>query len=84
MDLPEVGWTRKYRDSGRLFIQHQLEIMDFNVLAQGVQSDVRGVQFLGPDELIADFPARFGKKIPCVCKPKCHLREGASPDVQMR
>ena len=48
-----LEWSRKNRQAGRPFIEHQLEIMDFYV---GLQIAARGrgdVAIIHPDELVA-------------------------------
>jgi DNA-binding Lrp family transcriptional regulator len=52
-------WSRKNREAGRPFIEHQIEIVDFEV---GVQRAVRahgGVKLITADEMIAAAPQRL-------------------------
>jgi DNA-binding Lrp family transcriptional regulator len=51
-----VEWSRKNREVGRPFIDHQLEIMDFYVSLQRATHYRQDVCLIHPDELIADFP----------------------------
>ena len=51
-----VGWSRKNRNAGRPFIEHQLEIMDFYVGLQCAARDRSDLQLIHPDELVATFP----------------------------
>jgi hypothetical protein len=56
IDIAHVEWSRKNREAGHPFIQHQLEVMDFYVMLQlGVRrhADVRVIH---PDELVGTFP----------------------------
>jgi Replication-relaxation len=49
-------WSRKNREAGRAFIDHQLEIVDFLIalqLAVHARSDIRLIR---PDEIVANFP----------------------------
>jgi hypothetical protein len=49
-------WSRKNREAGRPFIDHQLEVVDFYVSLQGAVRDRTDVQLIHPDEIIASFP----------------------------
>jgi hypothetical protein len=56
IDFANVEWSRKNRQAGRPFLEHQLEIMDFYV---GLECSVRAradVQLIHPDALVAAFP----------------------------
>lgn len=56
-DAPaQLEWSRKNREAGRPFIEHQLEIVDFRVALQ-TAADARGnVEILHPDALAAAMP----------------------------
>ena len=57
IDFANVEWSRKNRDAGRPFIEHQLEIMDFYVaLATRRARSADDVRLIHPDELVAAFP----------------------------
>jgi Replication-relaxation len=52
-------WTRKNREAGRPFIEHQIEIVEFEV---GVQRAVRarsGIKLISADDMIAAAPRRL-------------------------
>jgi hypothetical protein len=49
-------WSRKNREAGRPFVDHQLEVTDFYVSLQCAMRDRTDVQLIRPDELIATFP----------------------------
>jgi hypothetical protein len=48
--------SRKNREAGRPFIEHQLEIVDFYVALQRAVRDRSDIRLIHPDELIAAFP----------------------------
>jgi DNA-binding Lrp family transcriptional regulator len=56
VNFANVEWSRKNRQAGRPFIEHQLEVVDFYVALQ--QSILRrnDVRLIHPDELVASFP----------------------------
>jgi Replication-relaxation len=56
IEFANVEWSRKNRNAGRPFIEHQLEIMDFYVGLQCAARARGDVQFIHPDELVAAFP----------------------------
>lgn len=49
-------WSRKNREAGRPFIEHQLEIMDFYVGVQLAAAQRADLSMIHPEELIAEFP----------------------------
>ena len=51
-----VEWSRKNREAGRPFIEHQLEGIDFLVALQLATRDRTDVRFISPTETIAAFP----------------------------
>ena len=51
-----VEWSRKNREAGRPFIEHQLEIMDFYVALQLAARSAADVRLIHPEEIIAAFP----------------------------
>ncbi len=51
-----VEWSRKNRQAGRPFIEHQLEIMDFYVALQCAARKRADVRVMHADELVAKFP----------------------------
>jgi hypothetical protein len=56
MDCANVEWSRRNREAGRPFIEHQLEIVDFYV---ALRRDVRcrnDIRLLDSEQLIAAFP----------------------------
>lgn len=56
IDFANVEWSRKNREAGRPFIEHQTEIMDFYVALQVAARRQGGVSVIGADELVAAFP----------------------------
>src|SRR3954469_25703900 len=63
-------WSRKNREAGRPFIEHQIEIVEFEV---GVQRAVRarsGVKLITAEEIIADAPRRLPSANPFLLRAK--------------
>jgi hypothetical protein len=58
VEFANVEWSRKNRNAGRPFIEHQLEIMDFHVSAECAARASPSTQFIQPAELVATFPDR--------------------------
>jgi DNA-binding Lrp family transcriptional regulator len=56
IDFANVEWSRKNRNAGRSFIEHQLEIMDFHVGLQCAARDRSDLRLVHPDEIVAAFP----------------------------
>jgi DNA-binding Lrp family transcriptional regulator len=56
-DVPaQLEWSRKNREAGRPFIEHQLEIVDFRVALQTAAKARGDVEILHPDALAAAMP----------------------------
>lgn len=58
VEFANAEWSRKNRNAGRPFIEHQLEIMDFYVSAECAARARPGTQLIHPAELVATFPER--------------------------
>jgi hypothetical protein len=56
MEFATIEWSRRNREAGRPFIEHQLEIVDFHVALQRAAHDRGDVRFLHPDDIIAAAP----------------------------
>jgi hypothetical protein len=56
IDFANVEWSRKNREAGRPFIEHQLEIVDFYVAVQRALIRRSDVRLIHPDEIVASFP----------------------------
>ena len=56
IEFANVEWSRKNRNAGRPFIEHQLEIVDFSVALRLATGAWRDVQFIHPNDIIAAFP----------------------------
>jgi hypothetical protein len=56
IEFANVEWSRKNRNAGRPFIEHQLEIVELLVALQLATADRRDVQFIHPNDIIAGFP----------------------------
>ena len=50
-------WSRKNREAGRPFIEHQIEIAEFQVALHRAVRDREDVQLLYPDDILAAAPA---------------------------
>ena len=50
--LADVGWSRKNREAGRPFIEHQIEIVNFQVALQHAARSRHDVRLLHPEEII--------------------------------
>ena len=58
IDFANVEWSRKNREAGRPFIEHQLAIVDFYVALQHAMRGRADVRLIEPDEIIAALPDR--------------------------
>lgn len=56
IDFANVEWSRKNREAGRPFIEHQLGVMDFYVALQRAASARGDMRIIHPDEMVATFP----------------------------
>lgn len=64
-----LEWSRKNREAGRPYIEHQLEVMDFYVSLQCCVRQRNDVRLIQPDELIAAFPNQdFVTRNPCALR----------------
>jgi DNA-binding Lrp family transcriptional regulator len=71
VDFANVEWSRKNREAGRPFIEHQLEIMDFYVGLQCALADRTDVRLITPPELVAAFPDQsFNRQNPFAMQVK--------------
>jgi hypothetical protein len=51
-----VEWSRKNREAGRPFIEHQIKIVEFQVAMERAACAL-GIRFMSADELLAEAPA---------------------------
>src|SRR5712691_9959387 len=56
LSFANLEWSRKNREAGRPFIEHQLEIIDFYLGLQCAVTNRPGIRVIHPDEIIAAFP----------------------------
>ena len=56
VEFANVEWSRKNREAGRPFIDHQLEVMDFYVALQLAAARRDDIRLIHPDEMVATFP----------------------------
>lgn len=71
VDFANVEWSRKNREAGRPFIEHQLEIMDFYVGLQCALAGRTDVQLITSQELVTTFPDQsFNRQNPFAMQVK--------------
>jgi len=56
IEFPNPEWSRKNREAGRPFIEHQLEIVDFRVALQCAADKCGAVRILHPEDIIGAAP----------------------------
>lgn len=56
VNFSNVEWSRKNREAGRPFIEHQIEIMEFYVSLQLAAGARRDVRLIHPDEMARSIP----------------------------
>ncbi len=56
IDFANVEWSRKNRQAGRPFIEHQLAIVDFHVALQQAVRGRADIRLIEPDEIVAALP----------------------------
>jgi DNA-binding Lrp family transcriptional regulator len=61
LTFANLEWSRKNREAGRPFIEHQLEIMDFYVALQTAMRDRSDARLVHGDEMIATLPDRAAR-----------------------
>lgn len=59
VEFRNTEWSRKNREAGRPFIEHQIEIVNFQVALQRAVSERGGLHLMGADEMT---PANFGSR----------------------
>lgn len=65
LQFSNIEWSRKNRQVGRPFIEHQLEVIDFYVSLQLACHGREDVKLITPEEIIAEFPdQRFEARNP--------------------
>ncbi len=57
-------WSRKNREVGRPFIEHQLEIVDFSVAVQVATFGRTDIEMIHPEQLIKEFPDQSPRREP--------------------
>jgi len=56
IEFANVDWSRKNHKAGRSFIEHQLEIVDFQVSLERATRDRGDIRLMHADEIIAGIP----------------------------
>jgi DNA-binding Lrp family transcriptional regulator len=56
VEFANTDWSRKNRDAGRPYIEHQLAVMDFYIALQRAARSRPDLRLIHPDELVASFP----------------------------
>jgi hypothetical protein len=59
IEFANVEWSRKNREAGRPFIEHQLAIVDFSVALQRATRNRPDVRLIRPEEIMAAIPERI-------------------------
>ncbi len=81
VDFANVEWSRKNREAGRPFIEHQLEIMDFYVALQCSTQGREDVRLIHPDEMVTAFPDQsFSERNPFALRVRI-FRRGSVHDI---
>lgn len=62
MEFANLEWSRKNREAGRPFIEHQLEIVDFRVALERATRGRNDVRLIHPEEIIASSPEATREK----------------------
>jgi hypothetical protein len=57
-EFANVEWSRKNREAGRPFIEHQLEIVDFYVGLHCASRQHGDVRLIHPDHMVVTFPSQ--------------------------
>jgi hypothetical protein len=57
-ELPNAELSRKNREAGRPFIEHQLEVVDFQVALERAARGRSNVRIIHPEEIVATSPER--------------------------
>jgi hypothetical protein len=60
--VANVELSRRNREAGRPFIEHQLEIVDFQIALERSVRDRRDIRLMHSDELISAFPEQTRRK----------------------
>ncbi|WP_370123856.1 replication-relaxation family protein [Bradyrhizobium sp. USDA 329] len=61
-EFANCEWSRKNREAGRPFIEHQLEIVEFHIALERSTRGRSDVRLIHPEEIIASPPERTRKK----------------------
>jgi len=80
IELANVDWSRKNHKAGRSFIEHQLEIVDFQI---GIHRGTRGrddIAIMHADDLIAGMPEQPAKRNPFALRVKLS-HKGAARNI---
>lgn len=56
IDLPQIDWSRKNQEAGRPFIEHQLEIADFEVATQ-LSAERSGYHYANAEDIVSKLSA---------------------------
>lgn len=81
ISFANVEWSRKNREAGRPFIEHQLDIMDFYVAAEHAASSRSDLRVIHADELVAAFPdQRFNGRNPFSLHARL-VHDGVAHDI---
>ncbi|MGY3695026.1 hypothetical protein ACVIGA_005106 [Bradyrhizobium sp. USDA 3240] len=77
----KIEWSGKNREAGRPFMEHQLEIVDFQVPLERAVRDRCDIRLIRSDELIAAFPEQIrGVRNPLAMRT-CVSHSGSGHDI---
>lgn len=62
MEFANLEWSRKNREAGRPFIQHQLEVVDFQVALERFTRGRSDVRLINPEAIVASSPEHTRRK----------------------
>jgi hypothetical protein len=70
IDFANVDWSRKNHKAGRPFIEHQLEIVDFQIALDRATRERDDVRLMHADEIVAGMPTKASTRRPFALRVK--------------
>lgn len=81
MEFANLEGSRKNREAGRPFIQHQLEVVDFHVALEQSTRRRNDVRLIHPEEIVASSPESTRRKRSPFALRGSISRDGSSLDI---
>src|SRR5262249_13578670 len=82
-DLANIEWSRKNREAGRPYIEHQLEIVDLHVALDQATRSRNDLKLIHSDDIIAGMPERpNGSRNPLALRVRL-THQGAVRDISV-